>query len=229
MKKLFTIVFIVSSIYAFSQNNKNCCETPFIRVQGIAEIEIVPDEIYLSITLNEEDDKQKTDILLLEEKLKETVHSLGIDMKNLMLQDASSNFDRGIWRKDVNKVKDYLLLVHSAEMVGKVLYRLDEVGISNVYIEKYTHSKIEEFRKEVKINAMKAAKEKASYLLEAIGEKAGSPLEVLEQQDFYPMPVANMAMRKTKQLSSFESNYAEIDFKKIKLQYTIDAKFEIIQ
>lgn len=229
MKQQFFIVFFIIAITGFAQSASDCCNVPFIKVEGSAEMEVIPDEIYLSITLSEDDYKQKTDVLLLEETLKGIVHSLGIEMKNLMIQDASSNFDRGIWKQDVAKTKQYVLLVNSAEMVGLVMNRLDKAGISNVYIQSYTHSKIEALRKQVKIKAMKDAKDKAIYLLEAIGEKAGSPIEIIEQAGYLPAPVLNMSYRKNESVPVFKSSYQDLEFKKIKLQYTIDAKFEIVK
>ncbi len=47
-------------------------------------------------------------------------------------------------------------------MTNIILAAVDEEGISNVNIASYTHSKMEEYRKEAKIKALQAAKEKGA-------------------------------------------------------------------
>jgi len=42
------------------------------------------------------------------------------------------------------------------------------------------HSKIEEFRREVKVGALKVAKEKVADLAEAIGQKVGRAIHITE-------------------------------------------------
>ena len=55
-----------------------------------------------------------------------------------------------------------------------------------------------DYRKEVKIQAIKAAKEKANYLLNAIGNKAGKPLEIIEISDNDSDEVVSMGYNKAK-------------------------------
>jgi hypothetical protein len=87
----------------------------------------------------------------------------------------------------------------------------------------------------VKIAAMKSAKEKADYLLTAIGEKTGKPLLIREQvYTAYPLSgnMSNTAMQEVVVTGYGMARAAglenEISFTKIKLRYEIFAKFGIL-
>ncbi|MFT6769786.1 MAG: hypothetical protein ACJAX8_002136, partial [Flavobacteriales bacterium] len=50
--------------------------------------------------------------------------------------------------------------------------QLDSLKIKNAFLSRVSHSEIETMTKEVEIEAIQNAKEKADYLLEAVGEAA---------------------------------------------------------
>jgi uncharacterized protein YggE len=113
--------------------------------------------------------------------------------------------------------------------VASVFEVLDVVQALNGDITRVAHSEIEKYRKEVKIMAVKAAKEKAGYLLEAIGETVGKPLMIQEREsydDFQPMP--RLAMAAKMEVSDMaQEEMPELSFQKIKLKYSVFARFEI--
>lgn len=74
----------------------------------------------------------------------------------------------------VNK-KEYTLKVKNAIELGRMFQELEKLEITDAFISKVNHSKIDSLRKEVRILAIKAAKDKADYLLTAIGEQTGKP------------------------------------------------------
>ena len=103
---------------------------------------------------------------------------------------------------------------------------VDQKGIESTNIERYDYSKIESLKKELKIKALIAAKDKATYMVEAIGEKIGSTLEIHEiNNESYPQPMykANVMMMN----AAADSTLPGIDFKKIKLNYQVNAVFEL--
>jgi len=207
----------------------NAQTKPFIEVTGSAEIEIVPDEIYISITLQERyDGKTKITLEKQEEKFFAALKSLNIDLKDVSLADAQSDFSSYKWKKeDALASKNYILLVHDAAMVSKVYVKLVEIDAQDAYIAKTSHSKIEEYRKQVKINAMMATKEKAAYLLSSIGGEIGNPIVIQERENYYqPYGISQRALNSN---AAYEINYNtnDIGFEKIKLRYEIFAQFEI--
>lgn len=157
-------------------------ETPnYIVVNGKAIQKVVPDEIYISIILIEGDGRNELTIVQQEEKLKKGLTDAGIDLSNLKVVDAYGNMQNRILGKDKFKEKkEYMLMVGTALEVSKVFEVADKQGVDDVRINHVDHSKITEYRKQVRIEAIKAAKEKAEYTLDAIGQKCGTPLSIRE-------------------------------------------------
>jgi uncharacterized protein len=219
-------------LFAFSisaqNNSKNSIDQPTIELTGTAEMEVIPDEIYISIIIREKyDGKVKITIEEQEQKLKTILTSIGIDLKNLYLSNAFADMVKVQWqKKDVLTKKEYTLKVATATEVGKVFQELDKLQLREANIEKVSHSKIDSLKKEVRIMAIKAAKEKADYLLEAIGQKTGKALYISENSIQYKAASATSNINYSSSIISSENNY-EIQFEKIKLNASIYAKFAI--
>jgi len=115
--------------------------------------------------------------------------------------------------------------------MDKVFKELKDLKISNVQRIRVDHSKIEEFKKEVGKMAMKAAKDKAEYLLDAIGSKIGAVIYVREN-GAYVNSYDNVGYYKQANVrmeDAYGSNPVPVplDFKKIKLTADVFVKFEI--
>ncbi|WP_335337978.1 SIMPL domain-containing protein [Pedobacter sp. PACM 27299] len=81
----------------------------------------------------------------------------------------------------------------------------------------------------MKIKALQAAKAKATYLVEAIGDKLAGVIDIQElNNESYPQPMyRNVMMMKSESADMAGAPAPEIDFKKIKLTYTMNTVFEI--
>jgi uncharacterized protein len=235
MKKLFFTTFIC---FLFLLTGAQIVEGPlnnkrFIEVSGTSETEITPDEIYITITLQERsENREKKEIEKQEEDLKKNLKELGIDLANLTLNSADADYGRlRTLKKDVIISKSYILKINSAEKLGKVYERLDKINAHDAYVSRVDHSKIIELTKENKVKAMKAGKEKAEYLLAAIGQQAGLPLQISETESYIENPVqrgGRMLMKNVYQSDRMlEESEPEISFRKIKIRSTYHMKFEI--
>lgn len=183
MKKLIintVAIVLLTGTTALAQTNTP--QKSFIEVTGTSETEIVPDEIYITITLQERmDSKEKLTIDKQEEDLKANIKELGIELSHLVLNSADADYRKiKASKKDVVTSKSYILKVGNADMVEKVYKRLDKINAFDAYISKLTHSKITEYAKENRIKAIKAAKDKADYLASAVGNSIGAPVEIIE-------------------------------------------------
>lgn len=229
-KSLSLLAVLMHFGLAYSQSTLPTPEKPYIEVTGSAELEIVPDEIYIAVTLQERyDGRTKVTMAQQEEKFIQGMQALNIPIADISLSNAVSDYSSYKWKKeDALATKEYVVMVHTAEMVSKVYGKLVEADAENAYIAKTSHSKIEEFRKQVKIDAMKATHDKATYLLAAIGEEIGKPIAIMEINN-------NYAMDNISQYANTRSNYSfnagidlsGISFEKIKLRYEVYGKFEI--
>lgn len=228
MKKaliLATISFFIH-LHSFAQEAKDQDRQPFIEVVGTAEKEVMPDLIYITIILKDKTiNKHSLTINEQEVKLKNILEKLNIDFTNLMLSDASSDLIiHKKKEKGVEEIKEYVLKVETAAKVSQVFEEFHNNEIKEAYISSTECSKIAEYRKEVRIGAVKAAKDKAAYLLEAIGEELGKPIEIREIENNYGIST-----------NSFKSNIAlnegaaipDSSFKKIKIKFSYYIRYTI--
>ena len=233
MKKITAIVILsVLSLSAFSQN-------PDIRrkieVTGSAEAEVTPDIIYIGISLKEyfrdNNNRKKVEIEELERQLQKAVLDAGVPKENFTINNVSSYTDYWSKKKDPNFLagKQYRIKVSDLAKLNQIIEGVDSKGIAYSNIEGYDYSKIESLKKDLKIKALMAAKEKATYLTAAIGQKVGSALEIQEiNNEYYPQPMyrAN-AMVKADGMNMGTESMPDIDFKKIKLNYQMRTVFEV--
>ncbi len=223
------IVLLAFSVRVNGQSTSSV-EVPHIEVNGVAEREVIPDMLYTSILLRERyDGRDKIDIATQEDRLRKGLIALGISDTQLYLSDVDADFVKVKWNsKDVLTQKSYTLLVHDAATLAKVFSLLDELDIKNAYLSKVDHSAMDSIRKEVRIDAIKAARVKASYLLEAIDAQLGPPLIVREQEIFYGYNRNVMLMESvTINMDKSEDALPELQFEKIKLENSVFVRFAI--
>jgi uncharacterized protein len=229
MKTTLTFLFAFAFLFSFAQDTKNFIDQNYIEVTGKAELEIVPDQIYIQILINETDYKGKESLEILERNMLKKLQEIGIDLKkDFAVKDISSNF-KNYWLKktDIFTSKEYQLIVHTAPVAGRVFRELEALGISNISIIKVDNSEMEKYKKEVKVNAIKIGKENAVSLAEAIGQTIGKALYIRENEPFYPMQANTMMIRGKG--AAMDESYTEpdLEFEKIKLEYSVQVFFEL--
>lgn len=200
-----------------------------INVSGTSETEVTPDIIYIGISLKEYlNGKKKVEITELEKQLYAAVQKAGIAKENLTISNLSS-WNYATEKKknpDFLASKQYRLKVSDLNKFNDIIEAIDAKGIANTNIESYDYSKIESLKKELKIKALMAAKEKAAYMVEALGDKLGSVIEIQDGGDNVVQPVYRNYMMKSAMAESADVA-PEIDFKKIKLNFSVNVVFEI--
>ena len=234
MKKLLAIAF--AALFSLSASAQQVDLRKKISVSGSSEMEVTPDIIYLSISLKEylkdNNSKKKVDITTLENQLFAAVQKAGLDKDNLTINNLSS-YNYATEKKknpDFLASKQYRLKVTDLNKWNDIIGAVDPKGVAYTNIESYDYSKIETLKKDLKVKALQAAKVKATYLVEALGDKLGSVIDIQEvNNEQYPQPIyrTSMMMKSSMADSGAEAAPAEIDFKKIKLSYTMNTVFEI--
>ncbi len=226
----FTTEFqLQAQLQHFQQN-----DIPYIEVEGSAEKEIIPDEIYTRITLRERTEGKKTiSVTSQEEELKKGIQSLGLSLDDLSFSDADADFIKIKWRKKgVISQAQYTMKTIDASSTAKLFELLDELKIKDAFIVKIDYSEKEILRKELKIKAIKVAKEKAKYLVEAIDNSLGKPLKILEISENRPRyDYQYMGRQSNFVLDDIvyesEESIPELQFEKLKYRYEVYVAFEI--
>ncbi len=199
----------------------------YIQVTGRAEKELTPDEFYLQIVINERDSKGRISVENQQRDMVAALRKLGVDVeKQLKMANLSSEF----FKKNTSvAMAKYQLQLGSSGEVAKVWQTLDGLGISNVSILKVTHSQLDKYKQEVRLEAMRNAQESAREMAGAIGQTIGKCFYIYDSNsNVLPVMYDNaVLMRSAKAAADAESAAGEdpLEFKTIKLEYGVQAKF----
>jgi uncharacterized protein len=208
-----------------------------ITVTGSAEMEIVPDEIYVMIDLKEYEKKGqgKVSIDKIRQDFLTAVRSLGLPDSSVSVA-AYDGYNGNPWLRKKNKKDElyasltYQVKLKSAAQVDQLVDKLDDNATSNFYIARTSHSRLEEFRKQLKIQAVKAAKEKAGYLAEAINEQVSVAVTINEPNEYF-QPYYGLASNRMMKAEAVQMDQSagqpQADFKKMKLKYDVTVVFAL--
>jgi uncharacterized protein YggE len=207
---------------------KNFIDQNYIEVTGKAEMRVTPDLIHLKIVLKE---TNRVSIVELEKKMSEKLQQMEIDVKkDLSVFDQLSRYrSKFLSKAEVVLTKEYQLTLHDAKTASKVFSELEEADISNVSVVRLDHSKMEEFRRDVKINAIKAAKDKAEYLTKAVSQNIGRAI-FIQEINAYPIDLrenSNTVLQDYYSGADKIGGGLDIDFEKIKVEHSILVRFEL--
>lgn len=237
MKQIVTVLLTLVTACTFAQNAVPYPKT--INVTGTAEMDIIPDEIFVIVTLKEYERRGtgKIDLEKIKTEFLGTCRTVGLPDSAVSIA-SYEGFSPNSWWK-IKKKKDelyatiaYQVKFSSSKKIDEMVNKLDDDATQNFQVVGVSHSKITEYRKQIKIQAIKAAKDKAIYLTEAIGEKPGEAISISEAAESAPIPHnlynAQVSYKNYEMdTDKFEKSNAGIDFKKIKLKTQINAVFAL--
>ncbi|WP_106829055.1 SIMPL domain-containing protein [Parabacteroides pacaensis] len=237
MKKIVLglVCFLWGSLAGVQAQNCTCgTGEKYIEVTGTAEQSVEPDEIHLWIGIEEywkEEFEKKTEFkdyhtkVPLAEIEKEVLASLakvGVTKKDILVHEAG-NYSR-YKGKDFLFSKQLDVTLYDFDKVDNLIHTLTSRGINHMSIGELKNKKLASYRMEVKKEALKAAYEKAGYLLESVGKQLGSVISIEELPD----EVESFRPQRALSNVTITDEGAGIDsIKKIRLRYSIKAKFSI--
>lgn len=235
MKNLFLATILsVATIGSFAQNVDTRRK---IEVSGTAEAEVTPDIIYVAISLKEfyrdNANRKKVEIEELERQLQTAVINAGVPKENFTINNISSYTHYFEKKNNPGFLarKQYRIKLTDLTKFNQIVSAVEPKGVEYTNIDGYDYSKIESLKQDLKIKALRAAKDKATYLAAAVDDRVGDALEIQEiNNEYYPQPMyrANVAMMDKGMVSSeAAAAMPEIEFKKIKLNYQMRAIFEL--
>jgi len=229
MKRILSLTLFCLAL-AFSGKSYAQTENQnYIEVHGFAEQAVTPDKITLSITINE-NDYRKRSLATLEKEMKSALGSIGIDVKkSLKVDNMSSSFSKGRTNSpDAALSKRYSLEVSSALTASKAIEALEKVYISNVFIQKEEYTKIDSLKIAIKADAMKNAKEIATAMTGAIGQKLGRAIYIYEYETRSDS-LRPMVMKTMSNSDSINEEAVEeaLDVKDMKVSCNVTVRFSL--
>lgn len=221
---LFTVCLLLGTT-SFAQDQNQIKK---IEVKGSAEREITPNEIYFRVALREyKDGSRKVTLNHLESELVEAIRKLKLPKESLQVENIYGyNWNHKKKQPDeFLAIKSFIIKLSDMKQINDLMANLDPEGINSSGVSSFSHTEIDKFNRELKIEALKAAKEKATYLLEAIGEELGSAIEIQEIDYGYNQPM--MARNFEAKMADSSGYQSDLDFKTIKIKAEVRAVFEI--
>jgi uncharacterized protein YggE len=235
MKQLiFTLAAFL--FFSFAHAQQPTAQPRLVNVQAVAEMELTPDEVWVQVQLQEYDKKGsgKVGIEKISNEFLAKMKALGLTEKEVSLQSASGQ-DNNYWqwyRRNKQKTPDmkasasYLLKLGSVKQMEQVVQQLDDEATQNFYIQKISHSKIEEYRNQLKLQALKNARDKATLMAGAVDAKVGAVYQINEPTDNSYQPPIMYARKMSMEAADASGEPAiDVDFKKMKLRFEAPVSF----
>ena len=248
MKKittLFASLLFLNTLFAQVQSATQPGCYPFpktISVNGSAEMDVIPDEIYVQVDLREykKRGEEKTELEKIKNDFLASCKAVGIADSNIAVASYDGYNMANLWRrrkKDPELLSSiaYQIKFNNTKLIDDLVNRLDDEATNNFRIIKTSHSKITEYRKQLKIMAVKAAKEKATYLSESVNEQVGSAITITEPQEYADSDVqagrykSNIALSEKSKLDydAYGINDYGVDYRKIKIRYEVKVLYAL--
>ena len=235
MKKSF-LIFVMFFVWNLFSAQKNFLDQPYIEVSASVDTLVVPDRIYVSITLNEADSKNKKSVEEQEKQLETILKKLKINTdKDLSVLGYSSDFKKYFLKgQNILKTKKYSLLVRDAYTLANVIISLEEAGISNTEVEKVEYSKYRELLLELRSEAVKRSRITADKLVKPLNQKAGKALYISDMNyrgmgdyEVQAMKDITHEPRTYKKEGASEEFLRKLDIKKMKFYVVIRVNYQL--
>ena len=210
---------------------KNFIDRPYLESSAKSDTLVIPDRIYISIVLSEEDSKGKYPLEALEIQMEMALKEANVNVeKDLSVNGIQSNYSSSFLRgKDIRKKKEFTLLVTEAKTASQVLISLEKYEISNTRISSVRHSKSDLIRTELRIRALKKAKKRAQLMADALGQSIGSAILVTQKGPSFSNP-SNVAYDNTlyAYVEKSSPTIQNVEFNKIKFTQSVQVTFTLL-
>ena len=226
IKVLLFAISLLATLSLQAQTNER-----YIEVTGTSEMEIVPDKIHYLIEIREyfkeefdgkskpEEYSTKVPLAEIEQGLREALANSGIPQNAIRTQEIGD-----YWRQqgqDFLLSKKFDITLTDFNQINEIVKRIDTKGIHTMRIGELENNDMLAYHQKGKIEALKAARRKATYLVEALGKRLGEVIRIVEKDSGYVSPFA--------QSNVMSSDAASFDnFRTIKKNYSMLVRFEII-
>lgn len=226
IKVLLFAISLLATLSLQAQTNGR-----YIEVTGTSEMEIVPDKIHYLIEIREyfkeefdgkskpEEYRTKVPLAEIEQGLREALANSGIPQNAIRTQEIGD-----YWRQqgqDFLVSKKFDIILTDFNQINEIVKRIDTKGIHTMRIGELENNDMPAYHQKGKIEALKAARRKATYLVEALGKRLGEVIRIVEKDSGNVSPFA--------QSNVMSSDAASFDnFRTIKKNYSMLVRFEII-
>ena len=233
-KILAVVFFLISLNSVFSQDNKESNQR-FIEVTGNAEKVVKPDIILYDICIQEyfkeeyeagKDFKDYVTKISLDDIEKELISELlKLGIRNDQITVTEGNNYSKINGKSFMSTKTIQVTLSDFKKVNEILQKVKTHGVSYMRIAELKNKDLNQIKKQVRIDAIKDAKEKAAYLIESLGNTIGQVLTIKEVDT---NPASYMSAEELHNAQTLSNNgQNNTTGENVVLKYVVKVKFEI--
>lgn len=180
--KLFlaALLFVPMLLNAQDASQPNINSLPNIVMSVSSEREVTPDELYLSITIKESDYKGKKTLEDMQEAMIGVLKVNRIDIPEVLTLDfMGSSVSYKVFGKMKPKTQaKYILKLNDAGIMQKIVYDLENIGISNIELAETKYTKGDELITQLGVEALKKAQERAKVYAASVGQEVGKALSI---------------------------------------------------
>lgn len=241
MKRLSLFLLLLACSAAVQAQSVDAdCGKRYVEVVGSSVTEIDPDEVHFIITISEywaeefdgkskpEEYRTKVPLATIESSLRRTLAGLGIGSDDIRTQEVGEWWrERG---KDFLISKQLDISLPGFDRIGAIVAAVDTRGVQSMRIGELKHRDMAEYRRQGKIEALKAARDKAAYLAEAMGQRLGDVLRIIEPNssgvDSYARFKASNSVLEFAADGAYGGSSEQ--YRKLVLRYEILARFELL-
>ena len=192
MRKL---VFVLT-LFVVTAQAQELKQVPQISVSGEGKIAVIPDEAIISVAV-ENTGKEATEVKKKNDEIIDKVLKLikksGIPTADYQTQQVNLYKNYDYIAKKHNFVANQTLSIHLKDLskYNQLMMDLLDSGINSIEGVAFKSSKIKEFERQARKNAIEDAKQKAAdYVSVLPGQKVGKALQISDQSfTNYPRPV----------------------------------------
>jgi hypothetical protein len=193
MKKLFIVLFALSSFQSMAQEQKN--NPAQICVSGEGKIKTRPDQAIINIAIESKgakavDVKKENDIAV--DKVLQFIKKMKIPSEDVMTQNVSLNSNYDYEKKKHNYMATQTISIQLKDLsqYAELSAGLVDAGVNRIDNVEFKSSKLKSLQSEARKMAIKDAKGKAEDYVSALGQKMGKAILVNDNsQANYPMPM----------------------------------------
>ena len=174
-----------------------------IEVSGSAEKEVIPDEVYFTLTVQEyKKNGKKVSLDQMEKTLVDRALAIGIKKEDLKLDNLTAysynyyyGYDYGYYHKrnDVMATGTYRIKLKNTGQMDKLLENKEGINVTYAHISNFACSDKEKYNEELREKALRITREKATKMLAALGAELGEVLTITDggshtvnNQSYYP-------------------------------------------
>lgn len=168
---ILLLVAVLLAVGVQAQDTSEQAFPSFVEVSSRADRDVAPNQVFLSITINERESKGRITVEEQERDMVAALKALGIKTNlHLRVSDMSSSL---LKRNQAVTTKTYQLKLNEVALVGDVYTALNEIGITTINIEKVTNTNMDSIQNELLVEAIQNARANAKLMAEALDQTVG--------------------------------------------------------